>query len=218
MAERSWTSIWFRAEVRAGTKGGEALTTLPLKAPVCGALNNSICQQLHGSGVSEAKWHVIWTQSHCERSVFDQLSAAGFNPFLPMIDGWRRQGGSRVRYSAPMFPGYLFLRHAMDKASYIMARQARGIVKFLGERWDCLAVVPDREMETIQKIHDARPPAFSHSHLQTGQRVRVTGGLLADVEGILVRSKPNKGLLIVSIELLQRAVAVEIDCTHVVAA
>jgi transcription antitermination factor NusG len=103
----------------------------------------------------------------------------------------------------------------MDKTSYIMARKARGIVKFLGERWDCLAVVPEREMEAIQKIHDARPPAFSHSYLREGQRVRVTRGLLADVEGILVRSKPNKGLLVVSIELLQRAVAVEIDCTWV---
>jgi len=117
-----------------------------------------------------------------------------------------------------MFPGYLFLRHAMDTASYIMACKARGLVKFLGERWDRLAVVPDREMETIQKIHDARLPAFSHTYLQEGQRVLVTGGLLANVEGTLVRCKPNKGLLVVSIELLQRAVAVEVDCTLVVAA
>jgi transcription antitermination factor NusG len=106
----------------------------------------------------------------------------------------------------------------MDKASYILACKARGIVKFLGERWDCLAVVPDREMDAIQKINDARPPAFSYPYLQEGQRVRVTGGLLATVEGTLVQSKLNKGLLVVSIELLQRAVAVEIDCTLVVPA
>ena len=106
----------------------------------------------------------------------------------------------------------------MDKASYVVACKARGLVKFLGERWDCLAVVPDREMEAIQKIHNARLPAFSHFYLQEGQRVRITGGLLADVEGFLVRSKPNRGLLVVSIDLLQRAVAVEIDCTLVVAA
>lgn len=194
------------------------MVTLPDETLTCGAFNNPISQPLNSSEDSEAKWHVIWTHSQCERIVFDQLSAVGLNPFLPMVDGWKRRRGSRIRSSAPMFPGYLFLRHAMDNASYIMACKARGFIKLLGERWDCLAVVADKEMEAIQKIHEARPPAFSHPYLQAGQRIRVTGGLLANVEGTLVRIKPNKGLLVVSLALLQRAVAVEIDYTQVVAA
>jgi transcription antitermination factor NusG len=55
-------------------------------------------------------------------------------------------------------------------------------------------------------------------YLPEGDRVRITQGLLAGVEGILVRSKPQKGLLVVSIELLRRAIAVEIDGTAVVPA
>lgn len=57
-----------------------------------------------------------------------------------------------------------------------------------------------------------------HPYLREGQRVRITRGPLAGVEGILVHSKPHKGLLVFSIELLQRSVAVEVDCTLVVAA
>jgi transcription antitermination factor NusG len=106
----------------------------------------------------------------------------------------------------------------MDKAGYIEMRKTPGLVKLLGEQWDRLAIVPDREIQAIQKIHQSRMPALHHPYLREGQRVRLTGGLLADVEGILLRTKPNKGLLVVSVDLLQRSVAVEVDCTLVVPA
>jgi len=163
-------------------------------------------------------WYVLWTCSHCEQVVHDQLAAKGFQPFLPKISVWSRRGGIRHCIRAPMFPGYLFLHHAMDKASHIEVRKARGLVRILGERGDRLAVVPDEEIEAIQKVQRAHLPALPHPYLREGQRVRITRGPLADVEGILVQIKPNKGLLVLSIDLLQRSVAVEVDCTLVVAA
>jgi transcription antitermination factor NusG len=117
-----------------------------------------------------------------------------------------------------MFPGYLFLRHAMDKSSYIEVRKTRGLVCVLGERWDCLAEVPDSEIEAVQTALQASIPVFAHAYLREGQRVRITRGPLADVEGILVRQKPDKGLLVLSVDLLRRSVAVEVDCTWAVAA
>jgi transcription antitermination factor NusG len=117
-----------------------------------------------------------------------------------------------------MFPSYLFLHHAMDKLSYIEVRKARGLVRILGERWDRLSVVPDAEVAAIQKVLHARLPALPHPYLRQGQRVRITCGALAGVEGIFVDSKPTKGLLVLSVELLQRSVAVEVDCSVVVAA
>ena len=59
---------------------------------------------------------------------------------------------------------------------------------------------------------------YAYSYLREGQRVRITRGPLADVEGVLVRSKPNKGLLVLSVDLLQRSYAVQVDCTLVEAA
>jgi transcription antitermination factor NusG len=167
---------------------------------------------------SERKWHVLWTRSHCEQAVFDQLAPKGFDLFLPKIDVWARRNGVRHRANVPMFPGYVFFHHTMDSKSYIELRKARGLVKILGESWERLAVVPDREIDAIQKVQDARLSALPHPYLREGQRVRLTGGLLAGAEGILVRTKPNKGLLVISIDLLQRSVAVEVDCTLVVPA
>ncbi len=114
-----------------------------------------------------------------------------------------------------MFPGYLFLHHVIDKASYIEVRKVQGLVGILGERWDRLAVVPEPEIEAIQTMMRSPLPVLPHPYLREGQRVRITHGPLADVEGILERIKPNKGRFVLSVDLLQQSVAVEVDCTLV---
>jgi transcription termination/antitermination protein NusG len=164
------------------------------------------------------KWHVLWTHSHCEQLVHDQLAMKGFQAFLPKINVWSRRGGLRHLSRRPMFPGYLFVRHPIDKRAYVEVRKARGLVGFLGESWDRLAVVPDREIEAVQVLSEANLSSMPYPYLREGMRVRITRGPLADVEGILVRSKADRGLLVLSVELLQRSVAVEVECTSVVPA
>jgi transcription antitermination factor NusG len=162
-------------------------------------------------------WHVLWTRSHCEQLVHDQLAAKGFHLLLPRINVWVRRRRVRQRAVVPMFPGYLFLRHAMDKDSYVEVRKARGLVEVLGNRWDQLAVVPEREVEAIERVDRARVRARPHPFLREGQRVRITEGPLVDVEGVLLRLNPNKGMLVLSVDLVQRSIAVEVDVTRVAA-
>jgi transcriptional antiterminator NusG len=162
-----------------------------------------------------AHWYVLWTHSNCERLVYEQLHALGFEVLLPMIGQWARRRGLRYLGRVPMFPGYLFLHHAIDKLSYLQVCKVRGLVRILGEQWDRLAAVPDREIAAIQKLIQTDLPALPHPYLHEGQRVRVLRGPLANAEGILLKSEPENGLLVLSIEMLRRSVAVEIDCTHV---
>lgn len=206
----------FRRRTGAGTKGGEAL---PVTARVATALfAGPTDHQAASAGSPGASWYVLHTYSHCEQLVHDQLAAKGFHLFLPKMDVWSRRGGVRHLLRVPMFPGYLFVHFAVDKATYIEVRKARALVRILGERWDRLAAVPDREIEAIQGVLHARLPALPHPYLREGERVRITRGPLAGVEGILVQDKSSKGLLVLSIELLRRSVAVEVDCTLVVPA
>ena len=162
------------------------------------------------------QWHVLWTRSHCEQLVHDQLIAKGFHLFLPRTNLWSKQRGRQRLAPVPMFPGYLFLRHAMDKMSYVEVRKARGLVEILGGRWDQLAAVPTSEVAAIEKVDQARLPAFPHPYLRQGDRVRITEGPLVDVEGLLVRLNAKKGVLLLSVHLLQRSIAVEVDCTRAV--
>jgi transcriptional antiterminator NusG len=164
------------------------------------------------------RWRVLWTHSNSEQLVCDQLAAKGFELFLPTVQTWYRRGGVRRLSRVPMFRGYLFLRHAMDKASYLEVYKARGLVRILGERWDRLDAVPDSEIADIQRMLHSDLPILPHPYLREGQRVRITRGPLADVEGILVRANLKKGLLVVSVNLLRRSIAVQLDCTFLEAA
>lgn len=150
--------------------------------------------------------------------VHDQLTAKGFEIFLPTTGAWVRRGGARVLQRVPLFRGYLFLHHLMDKAGYLEICQARGLVRLLGERWDRLEVVPDSEIAAIRTILRSGLTILPHPYLREGQRVRITSGPLADVEGILLESEADKGVLVISVHLLRRSIAIRLDCTQVEAA
>ena len=167
---------------------------------------------------AQEQWHALWTRSHCEQRVHDALEAKGFEVFVPCVDVWARRAEQRRLARAPLFPGYLFLRCAMDKTSYIDISKTNGLVAILGERWDRLAVVPEPDIAAIQQALRANLPVLPHPFLAAGQRVRIARGPLTGIEGFLVRANPVKGLLVISIDMLQRSVAVEIDCTFVEAA
>ncbi len=160
-------------------------------------------------------WYALYTRSHCERLVDDHLKAWGFHTFLPEVEVWSRRAGIRHLISVPLFPGYLFLHHAMDKQSYLTVRKTRGLVIIPGERWDHLAVIPDEEIEVITRVMRSGIPILSHPYLQEGTRIRIVAGPLAGVEGILVERRRQKGLVVLSIEILQRSIAVEIKETLV---
>jgi transcriptional antiterminator NusG len=112
-----------------------------------------------------------------------------------------------------MFPGYLFLHDQIDKNAYVQVRAVRGLVRVLGERWDCLAVIPDHEVDAIRRASAAGHPVLPHPYLKEGRRARITHGPLTGLEGILVEDRSQRGLLVLSVELLQRSVAVVVDCT-----
>ena len=163
-------------------------------------------------------WHVLWTRSNCEQLVCNRLTAKGLQVFLPKIGSWSRRGGQRHLAQVPMFRGYLFVDHVMDKPCYIEVCKSPGLVSILGERWDRLEVVPTPEIEAIQRALRTNLPVLPHPYLREGQRVRIKSGPLMNIEGIFVRGNPNKGLLIISINMLRRSVAVAVDSTLVDAA
>jgi transcriptional antiterminator RfaH len=163
-----------------------------------------------------ARWYALWTHSHCEQLVRDQLAAAGFEVYLPLLQTWSRRGGKERLIPAPMFPGYLFVHHPIDKHSYVEVLKTRGVVRILGERWDRLAAIPEGEIEGLQRVLGGGVPVLPHPYLQEGQRVRIEHGALAGVEGVLVRRRQNRGLLVLSVSLLHQSVAVEIDWAAVV--
>ena len=163
-----------------------------------------------------ASWFAVWTYSHCEQLVHDQLAGKGFRMFLPTMRTWSRRAGKQRLIPVPMFPSYLFINHAIDKRSHVAILNTRGVVRILGARWDELLPVADTDIDALRRIQDADVPVWPHAYLHEGQRVRIHEGPLTGVEGVLLRSKPNRGVLVLSVDLLRQSVALEVDCTAVV--
>src|SRR5436309_7354762 len=146
---------------------------------------------------------------------------AGRTGLQPLHSQDRRVVASRRTATAdpdPDVPRLPLPSSRLDKHSDTEVRKARGLMAILGESWTCRAVVPDEDIAAIQRLLHSGLPARPHPYLREGQRVRITRGPMADVEGILVRSNSRKGLLVISVALLRRSVAVEVDCTMVTAA
>lgn|GEM_PF-442700 len=161
-------------------------------------------------------WHVLWTRSNFEHRVHDELAAKDYDVFLPLISRWALGAKGQPYRMEPMFKGYLFVRHAIDKASFLDISKTKGVVSMLGKSWNRLAQVPEEEIAGIKQLMESRMPATPYPYLKAGTEVRIVRGPMLNMRGILVKTDHKKGYFVVSVQLLQRSVAVSIDCSDVV--
>ena len=129
------------------------------------------------------------------------LERFGYDSFLPTRTV-RRQWSDRVKtFEEPLFPGYLFCRFdPQDRLRVLTAPRVISIGGF-GRQ---LVPVADDEIETIRTMLNSPLRADLHPYLKTGQRVRIEGGALAGVEGLLIAVR-NEYRVVASITILQRS-------------
>ena len=162
------------------------------------------------SGSSD-RWFAIYTRHQHEKMVAQILSAKGLQVFLPLYNSTRRWKDRTVQLSLPLFPGYLFLRGLEERRLQVVTTP--GIVSVLSVNGEP-AVIPESEIDAVRKAIEWGNRVEPHPFLRTGDRVRVIAGPLQGVEGILIRKK-NLYRLVLSVELLERSAAVEVDVASV---
>jgi transcription antitermination factor NusG len=160
---------------------------------------------------ADLQWWAIYTRHQHEKVVTEMLSAKGFEVFLPLYDSIRRWKDRQKLLSLPLFPGYVFVRGGLRQRLQVVSTPGVHTILSHGER---VAIIPENEIEAIRRTIEGRLRVEPHPFLQCGDRVRVSRGALQDVEGILVRKK-NQFRLVLTVEMLAKSVAVEIDATDV---
>ena len=156
-------------------------------------------------------WYAVYTCANHERRVADQFAYRGVEHFLPQYESVRRWRDRKVRLQLPLFPGYVFVQLALRDRLRVL--QVPGVVRLVG--FDGRPVpMPDGDVARIREFLDRGFRAEPHPYLTVGKRVRVNSGPLAGMEGILLRRK-GKFRVVISIELVQRAVAVDVDAADV---
>jgi transcription antitermination factor NusG len=155
----------------------------------------------------EPHWYAVYTRASHEKRVAAELDARAVEQFLPLYSSVRRWKDRRVHLNLPLFPGYVFVRLALQDRLRVL--QLPSVVRLIGFG-GLPTALPDEEVETLRTGLGDRLHAEPHPFLTVGCRVRIVSGPLVGFEGIL-RRKKNNFRLIVSIELIHRAFAVDVD-------
>jgi transcription antitermination factor NusG len=164
-----------------------------------------------GSQLECAGWYAVYTKHQHERKSAELLSRKGMEVFLPMYQSVRQWKDRRKALSLPLFPSYVFLK--TNLANRLQILETAGVF-FLVESNGRTCLIPDEEIEAIRSVTRCNLNIQPHVFLQRGDRVWVRNGALAGVGGILVRVK-NQHRVVISVEVLQKAVSVEIDIENV---
>jgi transcriptional antiterminator NusG len=166
---------------------------------------------MFAEGVEQPHWYAIQTRSRHEKIVRDQLAAKHITQLLPL---WRKRSVWKDRIKVveiPLFGGYLFGYFALQHRVAVL--ETVGVARIVGINGKPVPV-PDEQIAAVRTMIEQHLPYDPHPYLAVGMRVRITRGVLAGAEGILV-TKKQKHRLVLSVDIIQQAVAVDVESADV---
>ena len=156
---------------------------------------------------SATAWYAIYARHQHEKNVAQILTSKGFEVLLPLYQSVRRWKDRTKTLSLPLFPCYVFLKGGLERRLDILTTPGiYALVSTAGSP----NPIPPAEIEAIRLAVESGASLEPHPFLKCGDLVRVKCGPLTGVQGILVRKK-NLYRLVISVEMLGQAAAVEVD-------
>ena len=152
-------------------------------------------------------WHAVYTRHQHEKTVAQSLERKQFEVFLPLYSVTRRWKDRTKGISVPLFPCYVFLRGYLKHSYDVLSTPGVNCVLSTGGQ---PASIPEAEIDAIRRVVATTLLTEPYPFLRCGDKVRVKSGPLAGIEGILIRKKTSLRLVL-SVSLLERSVAVEVD-------
>jgi transcription antitermination factor NusG len=173
-------------------------------------LRNEESANLYGS-TDVCWWYALYTRHQHEKVVAQALSGKGFEVFLPQYRSVRKWKDRQKEIVLPLFPNYVFIQGGLDRMLNILTTPGvHSLVSWGGRP----AEIPRNEIEAVRRLVESSLPVEPHPFLKCGDLVRIKSGALEGIEGILVR-KTRGVRLVLSVEMLSRSAAVEVDVNMV---
>jgi transcription termination/antitermination protein NusG len=154
-------------------------------------------------------WYALLTQARHEKMVAHRLQERGISAFLPLVTEVRQWRRRKRKVELPLFSCYVFAKLLPTNEDRLRSLRIDGVFSLVGPK-GVGTPIPDDQIEAVQRLVEGNLPWGSHPFLKIGQRVRIRSGALDGLEGILV-SRSGESTLIVSIDAIQRSLAVRIE-------
>lgn len=152
-------------------------------------------------------WFAVMSLPRHEKKIALHFAARAIEHFLPLYETVHRWKNQRKLLQLPLFPGYLFAR--VERSERLSVVSVPGVVAIVGPAGSGVAI-PDEEIEAIRHTLLRGGRLQPHPYLCEGHRVRITHGPFCGMQGVLLRAD-HRPRLVLSVHLIQRSVAVEID-------
>jgi transcription antitermination factor NusG len=136
------------------------------------------------------------------------LTNMGVTTFLPLVTEMHRWSDRRKSVDVPLFPGYVFVQIPNSAEAQLQVLKISGVVQFVGNGQGPVPI-PDKEIAAVHAVLQEKVASSPYPFLQVGQRVRIRGGSLDGIEGILIE-RDSASKLVMSIQLIQRSLAVSV--------
>jgi transcription antitermination factor NusG len=157
---------------------------------------------------NEVHWYAVFSRSRHEKIVATALTNTGVTTFLPLVSEMHSWSDRRKLVDIPLFPGYVFVQILNTAEAKLHVLKTSGVAQFVGNRQGA-ASIPDKEISDVRAVLEQKVSCSPYPFVQLGQRVRIRGGSLEGVEGILV-GRDSDSKLVITIELIQRSLAVSV--------
>src|SRR5437868_6343641 len=158
--------------------------------------------------LNQPQWYALQTRPRHEKKVVAELQEKKIDSYLPLLTQVHRWSDRRKVIQLPLFPNYVFVHADLDPHVRSAARRISGVLAFVGPQREALAI-PDSQIEDIRTLLSTKVAFTPYPFPKIGQRVRVRGGALDGVEGILVTNGHRR--LVISVESIHRSLSMTIE-------
>ncbi len=163
------------------------------------------------SALYSPKWFAVYTTPRHEKRIATHCQQRQIESFLPLYQEVRQwKNRCKVKLDLPLFPSYLFVHIAREERFRVL--NVPGVLNILGSGSD-LFPVEDEYISLLRQGLDAHK-IEPHPLVEIGDRVRITSGAMAGMEGILIRKK-NELRVVIKVAMLERSIAVEVTSTDI---
>jgi len=169
-------------------------------------------ESIYGRLNLEPRWYALTTRHHHEKKVNDRLQRKGITCYLPLCSTYHGWSDRKKKVFEPLFSCYLFVNMALKERFTIL--QTEGVIRLVS--FNQIPVpIPEKQINSIRQLLGETISIEKVDHWVVGQEVEVIGGPLKGVQGVLQKIKDQSTKLVIVIEALCQAVAVEIDASLV---
>lgn len=156
----------------------------------------------------DKQWFAVQTRARHEKMVAQRLEDSGIASFLPLVKTVHRWSDRRKTIDLPLFSCYVFVRLSPRSGERLQTLMVNGVLAFVGFGGREIPI-PEEQIKAVRKLVQEQLPCRPYPFLKIGQRVRIRGGALEGVEGILLSQEERT--LVVSVDAIQRSLAVRIE-------